>query len=351
MGGNSMNCDLQYTIGRQSMSTDVYYSLYTDTSFFQRDIGYGILMELFKYIGFTYKYFRLSLSIIEFFLLYRILRKYSQNIVLYCILYSIYPFCYDVAAQRNTLGMFIWFYAFSILVEGKSGCILKYIIITIVSATIQKTFLIYLPLAFMWDKRIALSSVRKLNYRILTRNKIKYGIVYLLLFLSFAIGLNRDLFNFVSKEILNSFFKDDERGSILENSTKIFWIILWAEQLINFLLIKYVGNKLTKDSRQRNLFSFYKSVYVLNIYGFFFLPIYVMSGIFFRLSKNIIPLNLIVYTNYLYKYPKSPLIIVIITYQLFLFFLHIYFGGNWLMTLFDPIVENNWILGIGEKAI
>ena len=247
--------------------------------------------------------------------------------------------------------MFIWFYAFSILVEGKSGHILKYIILTLVAATMQKTFLIYVPIVFFWGQQNNYYNPPKLKYLSIVRNNLKYAVLCTLILLSIVIGLNRDLLESVTMGAINSILKDDRRGSLFENTTKIFWIVLWAEQIMNFVLVKYMGDKLLKKKESPMVCSYYKSVYLLNLYSFLFLPLYVLAGVFFRLSKNIVPLNLILFANYSYRFPKSPFILVVFIYQFFLFVLHIYLGGNWLMPFFEPIIDNNWIFGIGEKAL
>lgn len=349
IGANTLNCDLDYRTG----NTDVYYSLYSSSELFSTDIGYGLLMNLFKTIGVSYKYFRLICAVILFYLYNKFVRKYSHCIALVYLLYIIYPFIYDVVAQRNTFGMFIWIFSLQYLIDGSKDGRIKYMIGNLIAGSMQITLFVYLPFVLLNPNKTFQynDSILKINMKnTILNKKIRYGLFFIIL-ISIIIGISPNLLETFMKYIGKVIFGEERRSEYFGNITKYYWMLLWAEQFFSFALVYFISNKLIKTEDDENKTKFYVLTYLINLYAFVFLPFYVLSGQFFRLGKNIIPLNIIVYSNYWKSHPYSLLFPIIIVYQIFMFFMHIYLGGNWFIPIYDPIVENNWIYEIGLKPI
>lgn len=349
MGANTLNCDLDY----REAYTDVYHHLYYSSDFFDTDKGYGILMLLFKSLGISYQFFRLTCAIILFYLYNDIVRKFCSCPSLVYILYILYPFIYDVVAQRNTIGMFIWLFSLQYLIDGSHNGRIKYIFGNLIAGSMQITLLIYLPFVLLNPKSNFDDNreIEKINIKNTIRNKtVRYGLIFIIL-ISIFIGISPSILELSMKYIGSIIFGDERRSEYFGNITKYYWMLLWAEQIISFIFVYIIGNRLLKNENDKSKIKFSVLVYMVNLYAFIFLPFYVLSGQFFRLSKNIIPLNLILYANYWTNHKMTVLVPVIILFQLFMFFMHIYLGGNWYINIYDPIVENNWIYNIGLKPI
>lgn len=269
MGGNSDNID--YTI---------YNNMY-NSSFFYKDIGFGILINISKFIGLDINYFRLMISIIGLLLIHKSLIKMtSQKYYFFYLIYFIYPFLFDVVQVRNFLAMSIFIFATTFLIENRLKNKLIYILLIICAASIQKVALVYLLVILVVD----FEGNKKIY---------KYGILIIIGF-SIILGLNKSLTLTVIRS-LAGIYPSALKGidSYMSVNTNYGWIISWFQQIINFFIIAQINKYINLESsdvtnKQRR---YIKLIYNINLLMFVFLPLYVLDENFTRIFRNVMPLN------------------------------------------------------------
>lgn len=268
--------------------TLVYSNIY-GRDFFNKDIGFGILIYALKSIGCTLNLFRLIVSILGIVLIHSTVKKFVKNTGYFFILYALYPFMFDIVQVRNFLAMSLFIYAVPSLLEQEKRYLLKYIIIVCIAATMQKTAIVYLPLIF----------VRNLNKKKFTKYIISFVIIC-----SIFTGLFRNFLVTFSTDFLSS-ISDDLTGlsNYLNVNTNWGWIVFWGEQVGNFVLVLWAGKIINNALKKREANKFYsrktisfsKLMYDINLYMFVFLPLFVLDENYTRIIRNVMPLNLMVY--------------------------------------------------------
>jgi len=342
MGGNTNNPD-----------TEIYNNIYYNSEFFSKDMGFGLLVRVFhECIGVQFDVFKLIVSILGIFLIHLTAKKYVKNISCFYILYFIYPFLMDVIQVRNFLAMSIFIYAVPWLTSNERKDIVKYVIAIAIAATIQKTALVYLPIIF----------IRKAY----NKKHIKY-ILIILVVTSFFIGINKNVVAVFSNILLDN-FADSLIGvsGFLEINTKYGWIIQWATQISNFALISWsrkllANNRQLCDPSKKLLANSYEKtyklidiVYWINIYSFLFIPLYVVNINFYRIMRNIMPLNSMVYCisgkvilenkSENQKVVKLLYIVGVILYAFSMFYLnYIYKSEGKYWDIIQALFRDNWI--------
>ncbi|WP_462405922.1 EpsG family protein [Gracilibacillus sp. Marseille-QA3620] len=342
MGGNTNNPD-----------TIIYNNIYYNSEFFSKDFGFGILVELSKVFGIKYEVFKLILSTVGILLIHSTVKKYVNYPPIFYILYFVYPFMMDVVQVRNFLIMSIFIYSIPWLTSANRKDKLKYLMAMVVAATIQKTAIVYLPLVFI-DK-------------LCKRKNIKLMLLWFITF-CILIGLNKNVVYLLAEFLFNNFSDTLVGvGKFLQINTNYGWIIQWGTQITNFLLILLSRNIIVSNkevfatnsklisSDYNKIYNFCNVIFWINVYAFVFLPLYVMDINFYRIMRNIYPLNLMVFcitssivinrNSVSKKMDKLLYIAAILVYTLITFFInYIYNGqGEYLKTIIEPLFKDNWI--------
>lgn len=269
MGGNSDNID--YTI---------YENMY-NSSFFSKDIGFGILINFSKFIGLDINSFRLMISIIGLFLIHKSLIKMAnQKYAFFYLIYFIYPFLFDVVQVRNFLAMSIFIYATTFLIDNTFKNKVTYILLIVCAASIQKVALIYVLVVLIVDFK--------------GNKKIYKYVLILIIGFSIILGLNKSLtLNFIKN--IADIYSTGLIGidNYLSVNTNYGWIISWFQQCMNFFIInkiKKIGDlpSNTMTNKQREYISL---IYNINLLMFVFLPLYVLDENYTRIFRNVMPLN------------------------------------------------------------
>lgn len=339
MGGNISNPD-----------TTIYYNIYNNKEFFYKDFGFGILVYICNHkFGLDINAFRLLLAIIGIGMMSRIVNKYVKKQIVYYLLYFLYPFMMDVVQVRNFLIMCILMNAVDFLLDKSKISIVKYIILILIAATIQKTALVYLPLVII--------------HRIESKKIIRLLIIASAVF-SIFIGFNSGIVNTLGNFLLNS-VSDSLSGSskFLTRNTNFGWIILWGEQICNCILIfwsKRILEKsekicrdnpyLLKQSYDKNK-KFFNLVFWINIYLFCFCPLYVLNINFYRIMRNVMTINLMIYSitwNLRRNWSSSNRIIYgcsIWGYAIFVFYVNFFYNGSgeYIDSILKPMFTMNWL--------
>lgn len=332
---------LAIVMGGQQNNPD--YSIYVNIfrqSFYSKDPGFGVVIQLLKNIGFNQYNFRLGIAIIGFTLISITVFRFIENRTLFYILYGIYPFLFDVVQARNFLVMSILVFAVPLLVDGKLKNKFLYIALIIVAATIQKIAIVYLPLVFC--NRIRNGKYTKYFWTIIIT-------------VSVFVAFNRSvLIRMINMIIIPLTGNLEGLSNYVNVNTRFGWIIFWAEQIFAFLIIRY-ANKLESstmiakiDDKNVKRYNFVSLMNSVNYYMFIFLPLFIIDENYTRIIRNLIPLNLIACIIVLTKHrkkiflSKKRLLLLggVLLYQLVMLLLLI---KGYSDTIVIPTFFENWI--------
>lgn len=317
MAGNTNNPD-----------TQIYLNIYKSTEFFSKDFGFGYLILLFNKMNLSFYALRFVISAIGIILIDFTLKKLKADKRIFYILYVLYPFFFDLVQMRNFLAMSIVFFAFYILTNSNKYNRLKYVILVLLAASFQKTALAYLPFAFL-DK-----TDKYFN--------IIYAVIILVsLYLAFNRGTLLTFSNFLDQN-----FSENLNGlhSKLLEQTRFGWIVTWAYQFINYFSIKYIYDK-KKDILTKSEYQCAKIAHYINKYMFIFLPLYILTPTFSRIMRNVIPINIVIYSYYFKKSKLKFNYFKILIYVYFIFmFSNTFLNSDYLKTIIIPAFEDNYII-------
>lgn len=326
----------------ENPDSEIYANIY-QRDFFDKDIGFGILINALKSLGFSLNVSRLIIAVIGMMLINQTAKKFLKNTTYFYILYGIYPFLFDVVQVRNFLAMSLFIYAVPFLAQNKKTGKLKYISLVLIAASMQKIALLYLPVIF-------LRNLQKKKF-------VKYLLISLIVCVV-LVGFNRAfLINFINTYM--SALAEDLMGleNYLDVSTRYGWVLLWAQQFGNFGLVlwanKIIKRKIevveTNRSYYEKVLPFTELIYNINLYMFMFLPLFMIDATFTRIIRNVMPLNTIVFciTIYLLLH-KNRLAInnfkfVFATLVYHSYLLYLLCSGTYWDTIVVPIFTNNWV--------
>lgn len=313
---------------------------YSSNGIWTKDIGFGAFVFALRKIGLSAYQCRLMYAVIGITVLMLSVRKFldRKGQYLFLILYFIYPFFLDVIQVRNFLAMVFMTLAMSFLADNTKKSTFLFWVFMLVSASLQKTLLFYIPFILFYkaDKRKAIK-----------------GVLIVAVILSVIIGLNK---NFVSN-LANYFllnFSDKLSGSatFFTVNTRNGWLYMWAISLLNIAILYYIKKKSSNQLSSGNI-KIVEIVFWINIYSLIALPLYVMDTNFFRIYRDLQPLNLIAWITFFraaslknIKINKRSMILLIITILLtILFSVYVTMIIENLLQYFIQGFNNNWIVG------
>ena len=333
MGGSNQNPD---AVG--------YETIFENPHSF-RDPGFGLLVILFRGLGLDVYSMRLSLAVIGLLLINSVVRKYLEPRyqALAFAAYFVSPFFLDVVQVRNFFSMALFVYAMEKLVEdsGRSG-IIKYMLLMLIAASIQKMFIIYFPLVAL---------------EVVNRNRRIYKILLMTALAAVIFFWCKPLMSLVIQIIVALSSNTGVGQSYVVRRTNLGGYANWIMIFLHFACVKYCISiqESYGEHKDTKIYRFSRYTYISNLYGIVFLPLFLMTLDFLRIQRNLFILNYIVYfatlsQNRKNNYNGKPNIVLImfglvtIVYTFFWMFLRD--GG--ITGIILPILTTNWILGIGK---
>jgi len=333
----------------ENPDTIVYETIYNSDSFFSKDLGFGVLIYLFNLIGFTYEYFRLTISLICILLINTTVHKFCPKPIYFYVLYIFSTFFFDTVQLRNIFGFSIITYALPLLLNSNWKNYLKFVFLAIIAASMQKTNLVYLPI-------LIIPFILKKN---LLRNLflvLSCGIL--------AFGFNNITITYLSNLVswLSMFF--DGLSGFSADSMNYGWTIVWGIQICNFILIFLCKNLYKKHllcigKIEDKTFKLIELIYGINAYLFLFLPLYALDINFIRIIRNVMILNSIVYSIIIYVLMKNKTFkfvygelkfekysfpsVLFIYYSCFFYYQYLY-GGEYFYSMIISSFVNNWLI-------
>ena len=249
-----------------------------------KDVGFSAFLYLLNEMGLPAISMRIVIFTLGFFLMHISLKKCNINKLLFLTMYTIFPLTSDAMHLRTYIVSFLLLYATAGYLTNKNWK--KFTIIVLIAATFHKMALFYLPMMFI-NKAVDKSK--------LIRRFVGIATVILLL-----IGSDRTLIETIINQLLlisntvNLGNYTNYLGTNIQNG----WIIDWVSQLLCLGLLMYIKKesergKLNIDKNKVNI------IFWANIYALIFLPFYLISFDYFRLFRNILPINYMCFCMYI----------------------------------------------------
>lgn len=265
----------------------VYYN--STISFFDKDIGFGLLCYVLANLGLPALSLRFIIFLIGFIFIFKGLNIFKINKITFLCLYSVYPLTSDSIQLRNFLVVSFLFYGTSLLYRNKDNDKYKFVFLIGIASLFHKIAIFYLPIIFL--KFINSSNSSSFLKRLL----VIFGVLIIL------VGWNPALIRWITDYLMN-LSNDINFGNIknIISQVQSGWLIDWTIQIINIAILF----SLMKDLKKRKLINLSETkiiefIFWINIYAIIFLPFCLISFDYFRLIRNLLPLNYVAYCCYL----------------------------------------------------
>lgn len=248
---------LRYGIGTDYFYTYVpYFKWIGNGTKFYKEIIFTLLNKLIYDLTGDYRVLFFVCSFIFFYLMYRVIKKYSENISMSILLiFLLQIYFYSMNAVRQALAMAIILNAFELIKENKK---IKFILICIIASMIHTSALTMIPLVFICNMNISrkkqiilmisiggLSTVIGEILQSLIIKYTKYGWYYSSVFIEEKVSAILLLTNFLIF-ILNIMYfptkdKEDKSYKILTNINFCAMCLIMVSNFIPLVsrLIKY----------------------------------------------------------------------------------------------------------------
>jgi len=316
--GNYSNAD--YINYLNSYNRNAEFIIGSNTS----EIIWCYLMKFSNLINLNYNQFLLIISFISFYMLIKTTNKYTNNLNLFFVLYTIYPFFLNAVQIR-------FFFASSLAIlilriPDKKYYFIMSMTLLLIASFIHYSFFLLFP--YMFLRKIKENKYKKIIF-----------VSTIFLFCLFALDFHITLLKKVSfGPISNIYFKVKPYLSFKPSFLGFTLMVL-----IHFMLffIFYVTYNEIKDSANGKLLDVF---YKINVYSFILIPFYYINGNFMRMLQFFVIINYIFFA-FSYKYiPKNKKIIYIflfLSFPVIEFFRNIYLDN--LQSVFYAILNNNYI--------
>ena len=312
-----------------------------------KDPGYDSLIFAFKYLGFDFYQFKIIISFICLFLLYKTIRKFSIYPALVTTCYFLFLFALDVTQFRNFISIIIVIFALRYIIEDEIKGTIIFIILVLLASSIHSSSIFYLLIIL---KRFKIGL--KLILIIVLILVLIVAILKANLFNNIAILIERDEINEIYKEgVSNLAFI----SMIIVHLINVYYISLYKSFPIendfknNGDSIKKISSGSIENSfKMQNIIKFTNSNLVpfMSILVLLLIPFYSDNLIYARLFRNILIFNIIFISNHSFNNPFKSMYInnfILILYASF-FFLLFCIPKNGLEKIISPIFLNNSIL-------
>ena len=308
-----------------------------------KDPGYKLIILAFKYLGFDFYQFKIIISFICLFLLYKTIRKFSIYPALVTTCYFLFLFALDVTQFRNFISIIIVIFALRFIIEDEIKGTIIFIILVLFASSVHSSSIFYLLIIL---KRF------KIGLKLMLILVLIVSILKVNLFNNFAILIERDDINEIYKEgVSNLAFI----SIILVHLINVYYISLYKsfpienEFINNDNSIKKISSTgIENSSKMQSIIKFTNSNLVpfISILVLLLIPLYSDNLIYARLLRNILIFNIIFISNHSYNNPFKSMFInnfILILYASF-FFVLFCIPKNGIEKIIYPIFLNNSIL-------
>lgn len=252
-----------------------------------KDVGFAGLLFLLNRMGFPAITLRIVIFTLGFLLMHISLRKCNVNKLIFITMYAIFPLTSDVMHLRTYIVSFLLFYATVNYFTDKNW--IKFVAFVLIAAAFHKMAIFYLPMMLvnkMTDKSRLI--------------KILFAFVVITLL---VIGSNRSFVEIIINLLLsaNNTINLGNYTNYLGANIKYGWIVDWTVQLLILGLLMYIKKESEKGMLRINK-SFVNIVFWANVYAIIFMPFYMISFDYFRLFRNVLPIDYLCFCMYLQSF-------------------------------------------------
>lgn len=326
------------------------YRIYWEGSFdefYTKDVGFGVLFSAAHLFQFSYPVFRFLLYLGCFIILHYVITKINgDDYFLVLILYFMFVFFMDNIEMRNFTGYCVMMLSLFYLIKDNKKDFLKFLLIFAIACTLHKIIIIYL--------------IPCLAYKFFNTNKKNTIFICDVIFIILCvISVNKNLL-ISALNLLPDFIKEIPGiGRNLVSTNSNGWIINLANTILYYLAGRFMYKQLmfstnkgiiSKDCLQYKIGNL---TFVLLVFSAFFVPFYVLSGDYMRITRNIFLLLCCLsyftfknYPNKLLTFDRCFPLILLFAIN-FIEILTIYRGNVQFPWIYDTFI-NNYFFNFGE---
>lgn len=322
-----------------------YYNNYTETG----DMGYDLLVEIGRYFSIDYQTFLIIISFVSLILLFQGVFKLSNNPTQTLVLYTVFPFFFDIVQIRNFIALSVTIYAFTFLLEKSVSGYFKYTLLVIIAALFHNVALFYL--VYLLSHIDSLSKLRNLIITLTTFFTINlnsnFNIFEIPLIRNILLGINPRIYYYL-------------RGNALEGSTAVLYILyILFFFIISIFTYKFVmgekfNSKVSIGSIQLKKLQFLTKISTISL---LFIPFVTLDPTLFRVFRNMLVVYYMQLSYLTIRIKKNNIIINIIA-SFFLNIVVILSFVNFLLldssnyeTVTKPTLIDNLILSDSSSLI
>lgn len=263
----------------------IYNNLNNIVVFKSVEIGFAYFMSFCRFFGFSYNTFLKIYSFIGLFIIYNSTKYFIKNYSMVIILYLIYPFFIDVIQIRNFMSFAIILFGIRFLLNDSLKSKTKYIMTILVASSFHLTSLYYLILL--------LTSIKSIR-----------NLIYITLSIFLIITVSPKILYY----LIQHFYFLEKYKAYFVTETRPFMFFLFFIYFLIFLLIAFICNNILVNSSIQDNERYKKFgiiVLKIDILLFTSLPLIFLNVNFYRLQRNILILNYIlfsiIYSKYIFK--------------------------------------------------
>ncbi|MBZ4644424.1 MAG: hypothetical protein JG767_2033 [Deferribacteraceae bacterium] len=275
-----------------------YDSIGNVSLFESAQVGYTFLMKVGNLLNLDFFAFRMLVTAICLLLLYKtVIKRYAYNSNYILLMYMMYPMIIDSEHFRNFIAMTIFLVAIRFLERNLLKDKIKFLVLVLIAFSIHTAFIFYTPLIFVNAN---------------DKNRLVKGIATGTIFLTIVAFLNNNQVPFL--QLILKFFDDEKVIRYLSSRTNFGFLIPVILHLISIILVYWSRKVIIRKNFKTNIMDelndsinynqkkrvadieFINLVFWINIIGIVFFPLYMMSTTFYRLARNFLILNFIVYS-------------------------------------------------------
>jgi len=292
---------------------------YTDYDFTKIDFfgeqGFNLLNYFGSSLHLDYLHFKIIISFICLFLIFRVIYIYARYHTLVIASYCLFLFVLDVTQLRNFIAFSIVLSALPLLIKNKFTANIWYVLWVLIACTIHISSIFYLIFVFA---------------------NVKFNKKLLIIWVLAVFVIKTTIYQYINSMVVKA---NDYQDKVSFLGFIMYTII----QIINLIYLskihtKKISIKLSHEQKQITV-----SDLVLNINWLllFLLPFYLDSITFSRLFRNMTLFNFIFITNHFTFSKKINFnMVTYISYGLFFLLVYNVFGGNFEKIVL-PVFNNN----------
>lgn len=279
------------------------------------EFGFIILMWLGNVLGLNWIGFKTIISLFCFILIYKFIKKYTNNLNLVIFFYLLHNFFMDAEQIRNFIALSIFIYSLKFLLVNNFKNNLIYSLLILIAATVHNSFIFYLPLIFI--------NIKKTKY-------LHIILVFSFILTSLTI-LNGNEIPLLEEILMNLPFDNYKIKAYLQKKTRYGFVIPFFLHIINFYLVFYVRKIIfkinsNKSKLNKTEINYINLVYYMNFIAFIYFPLYIQTINYYRLTRNFTLLNFtlysIAYKLLEKKQYKKIFLIILILLNIFTWFMY-----------------------------